>query len=166
MGRLHKVIGRSSVILLVFVTASTVALAPFAPTAHAVSPTTGTVTYSCCTAAVVDAKYHPGEVIRLPWIATDNVPSTEPGEMITLAASISGPYKKVAALKSAFARHKPRLGRINVKANQVRVSDVAVERRVSLIKIPSDATAGFYELTTSTTTRSLETSGGSVILVS
>jgi hypothetical protein len=86
--------------------------------------------------------------------------------MVTLAAKISGPYKTVASLKSAFDRHTPQLGRFNVDAVQVRVSDGAAVRPVSLIKIPGDATAGFYQLTTSTTTRSLATSGGAVIRVS
>ena len=112
MGRLQRVIKRSSAALLVLVTASSTVFLAFPATAHAASQTTGTVTYSCCTASAVNAKYHLGQVIRLPWIITDNGPSTKPSEMVTLAASISGPYKTVSALKSAFARHTPLLGRI------------------------------------------------------
>lgn len=163
---MRRFIGQSSARLLALVTVASLALVPLASTAHAVSKTEATFTYSCCTASVVDATYHPGEVIRLPWIATASVPSPRPRQLVTLAARISGPYRTVASLKSAFARHTPLLGRFNVEADQLRVSDGAAVQRFSLIKVPRDAAAGFYELTTSTTTRTLVTSGGSVIRVS
>ncbi len=166
MGIVRRVVGRSPARLLVLVTAASLVLMPVASAAHAASKTKATFTYTCCTASVVDATYHPGEVMRLPWIATANVPSVGQSELVTLGAKISGPYRTVASLKSAFARHTPRLGRFNAEADQIRVSDGAAVQRILLIKVPLDATAGFYELTSTTSTRSLVTSGGAVIRVS
>jgi hypothetical protein len=104
--------------------------------------------------------------MRVPWVVTANIPSADKSEVVTLSARISGPYKTVSSLKNAFARHTPQLGKFNVEADQVRVSDGVAERAVEIIKVPRDATAGFYELTTSSVTRSIVVSGGAVIRVS
>jgi hypothetical protein len=154
----RRVSGQSRARPLIVATTATLVLVPIASTAHADSKSNATFTYSYCTAAVVDATYHPGEVIRLPWVATANVPSAVKSETVTLSEEISGPYETVASLKSAFARHTPRLGKFNAEANEIRISYGVATRTVELITIPSDATAGFYELTTSTVTRSIATS--------
>jgi hypothetical protein len=164
MRRSQRVV-RQSVRMLLLVTAASLGLTPLATAAHATDKTKGTFTYSCCTASIVDATYRPGEVIRLPWIATASVPSG-PSELVTLSARISGPYNTVASLKSAFARHTPQLGRFNAEADVVRVSSGDAKRYFSLIKVPRDATAGFYELTTTTSVSSLAIRGGAVIRVS
>ena len=166
MKKVRKAIGQTSAGLFVLVTAASLILVPPPSTAQAGTTTRATFTYSCCTASVVDATYHPGEVMRLPWISTALVPSTRPKELLTLSAKISGPFKTVASLKFAFARHTPQLGRINAGAVKIRVSSGAGGRYFSLLKVPRNATAGFYELTTSTTNRFLVTSEGAVIRVS
>jgi hypothetical protein len=141
-------------------------LTPFAARAIAATKTKAMYSYSCCTDSIVDATYHPGEVMRLPWIATPDASSTGSEEMVMLSAKISGPYKTVASLKSAFARHTPQLGRFNAEADDLRVSNGVAKRYFSLIEVPRSATAGFYELTTTTSTPSLVTSGGAVIRIS
>lgn len=166
MKPLRQVFERFLARLLVLVVACSIALVPSASVAHAAGKSTAKFTYYCCSSSVIDATYHPGEVLHLPWITMAPVRSTKPTVMITLTAKISGPYQTVAALKSAFARHTPRLGRFNVQAVRIRMSDGVAARPVSLIRIPSDVTAGFYELTTSITTSSLVTSSGAVIRVS
>lgn len=166
MGAEGRVTGQSLTRLLAVTCTAVLVSVPFSAAAYAGSKTNATFTYSCCTAAVVAAEFHPGEVLRLPWVATADVPSAGKVDMVTLTAKISGPYKTVASLKSAFARRTPQLGKFNVEADQVRVSDGVAERTVELIKVPRDATAGFYELTTSTATHSLVVSGGAVIRVS
>jgi hypothetical protein len=165
MSRMRNVAGRSVSIFL-FVTAASLVVSPLATMAHAASKTNATYSYSCCTAAVLDAIYHPGEVIRLPWIATANTPGTGTAEvMVTLEAKISGPYKTVASLKSAFARHTPQLGQFNAEAVHIHISSDSAERYVSVIRVPSNAKPGFYELTTTTSIPSLVTTGGAVIRI-
>jgi hypothetical protein len=162
---MRKVVGRSVWIFL-FVTAALLVLSPLAITAHATSRAKATYSYSCCRSSVLDATYHPGAVIRLPWIATANTPGTSSAEvMVTLEATISGPYKTVASLKFAFAQHTPRLGQFNAEAIHIHVSSDSAERYVSVIRVPSNAKSGFYELTTTTLMPSLVTSGGAVIRV-
>ncbi len=138
---------------------------PLSTTAIAGNNVVSTFTYSCCTSAVLDAGYHPGEVIHLTWRATANAPRVTNLEVITLSARISGPYRTVALLKSSLARIHPRLGKFRAESNVVRVSDGVLEPIVEIITVPRDATAGFYELTTSSVTPSLVTNGGVIIRV-
>ena len=166
MGRDRIDIARVSARLLGLVAIVSLVLVPFASTAQGANKTNATFTYSCCTASFVNSPYHPGEVMRLPWTRTAHVPGALKTEMVTLSATITGPYKTVALLKTAFARHTPRLGEFNAKAAQIRVSDASGKRCFQLVKVPDVATAGFYELTTSVTTHSLVTSEGTVFRVS
>jgi hypothetical protein len=152
--------------LFLFVTAASLVLTPLASTANAATKTKAMYSYSCCTDSIVDATYHPGEVIRLTWIATPDASNTGSEEMVGLSAKISGPCKTVASLKSAFARHTPQLGRFNAEAEDLRVSNGVAKRCFSLIEVPRNATADFYELTTTTSIPSLVTSGGAVIRIS
>jgi hypothetical protein len=127
------------------------------------SPTT--FSYSCCDATFVNTVYHPGAVMTLKWTPSAYPPSDYPRSTVTLSAGISGPFHSVASLKKAFGRSHPKLGVINSKALTVRLSDQKPAHPTSLIRIPTDASKGFYELTTTVKEGSVTTSGGSIIRI-
>jgi hypothetical protein len=103
--------------------------------------------------------------MTLKWTPSAYPPSNFPRNAVTLSAGISGPFQSVASLKKAFRRSHPRLGIINSKALTVRLSDQKFAHPTSLIRIPTDAGKGFYELTTTVKEGSVTTSGGSIIRI-
>jgi hypothetical protein len=116
---------------------------------------------------LVNTIHHPGDVLTLKWIPETNTPtlSKQPAFTIVLSANISGPFVSVISLKKAFARAHPKRGRVNSKAITVRLSNRKSANPVSLIRIPANASKGYYELTTSVAGDGVTTSGGSVIRV-
>jgi hypothetical protein len=151
----------------------------FALTTLVLSPTTSgaqtpnsyhaTFTYECCSASalLVNTIYHPGDVLTLKWIPETNTPtlSKQPTFTIVLSANISGPFASVVSLKKAFTRAHPKRGRVNSKAITVRLSNRKSANPVSIIRIPANASKGYYELSTSMAGGSVAVSGGSVIRI-
>ncbi len=153
--------------LAVFV-ATTVVLSPTLSGAQTKSSQRAIFSYSCCSASVIDAVHHPGEVLKISWTRSTNPPTSDKKASLTyvLTATISGPFATVAALKTAFGRSRPRYGVVNSSATVIRVPNSKDANPVSMIRIPANAGNGFYELTTSVSGGSVTSTGGSVIRVS
>jgi hypothetical protein len=152
-------------ILSGFFVLGSVILSPVPSGAQTAKSSPTTFSYSCCTAKFVNTVYVPGTVMTLKWTPSAYPPSNYPRSTVTLSAGISGPFHSVASLKKAFGRSHPQLGEINSKALTVRLSDQKSAHPTSLIRIPTDAGKGFYELTTTVKEGSVTTSGGSIIRI-
>ena len=98
--------------------------------------------------------------MKLHWIATALGPSaTSAVSTVRLGAGLSGPFASVSALKSA---NSPATLTAPVIVTTNQVGDAPV----SVILIPKDAPAGYYNLTTTIEQDGGQLSGGSVIKVS
>jgi len=116
--------------------------------------------YSCCSSGDIGAVRHPGDTIKLHWIATPLGPSaTSAVSTVRLGAGLSGPFASVSALKSA---NSPATLTAPVIVTTNQVGDAPV----SVIVIPKDSPAGYYNLTTTIEQDGGQLSGGSVIKVS
>jgi hypothetical protein len=116
--------------------------------------------YSCCSSRDILTVRHPGETMRLHWIATPLAPSSNSAvSTVRMKASLSGPFGSVSQLK---ASHSP----VTMTAPTVITTDRVGGAPVSIILIPEDARAGEYNLTTTVDQDSGQISGGSVIQVS
>jgi hypothetical protein len=163
-----RIVRRQKIIMFAFVVATTVALMPATSDAQTKNSYRATFSYSCCSASFIDTVRHPGEVLRLRWIQLTNAPTSnkQPAFTIVLSADISGPFATVTSLKSAFARSRPKYGDIISRATAIRVSNTKLTKPVSLIRVPTDAGKGYYELTTSVAGGSVTSTVGSIIRIS
>jgi hypothetical protein len=124
--------------------------------------TTGTAlqAYSCCSSADIDAVRHPGETMSLHWIATPIGPSAASAvSSVRLGAELSGPFDSVSALKAADNTPATLTAPVIVTTNQVGSAPVSV------IVIPKDAAAGYYNLTTTIDQDGGQVTGGSILKV-
>ena len=116
--------------------------------------------YSCCSSEDINAVRHPGETLRLHWIATPAGPGSHgPTSTVRLRASLSGPFASVSTLKAAD--DPP-----TVSAPTIVTTDQRGQAPVSVLVIPVDAGGGYYNLTTTIEADGGQVSGGSVIQVS
>jgi hypothetical protein len=117
-------------------------------------------TYSCCSSGDIDAVRHPGETLRLHWLATPLAPSaTITISTVRLGAGLSGPFASVSVLKAA---NRP----ATLKAPVIVTTNQDGGAPVSVIVIPKDAADGYYNLTTTVDQDGGQFTGGSVIKVS
>lgn len=116
-------------------------------------------TYSCCSSSDVDTVRHPGDTMTLHWIATPLGPSAA-GTVSTvrLSAELSGPFASVPALKSS---NSPATSTAPV----IVTTDQVGAAPVSVIVIPKNAPAGYYNLTTTIDQDGGQITGGSIIRV-
>lgn len=121
-------------------------------------------TYSCCRAADVHRDYRPGETLALRWIV---IPAVQregvQTPQVELKASLVGPFSTVGELKASPGATAS--GIVTFAAETVRPSGLAGEEPVSVIAIPSDAAAGYYNLITAVSEASGSIGGASVIRV-
>jgi hypothetical protein len=122
-----------------------------------------TYQYSCCQAADITPVRQAGVPMVVHWIAT--VASPAPARRatpVTLAATLTGPFPDVAALKVMSSSH----GRPpTIVAGTVQTTDQAGGTPVSTLRLPTSTQAGFYDLTTTVTSAGGTASGHSVIQV-
>ena len=119
-----------------------------------------TFTYTCCRAADINPVRHPGDVVRLHWIASPSTPArSQHGGHVRLTASLAGPYASVTDLKAGPVRCP------SVVANPILITDQTVDAPVSTLAIPVNAAPGFYNLTTAVTDPAGRTSGSSVVRI-
>jgi hypothetical protein len=121
--------------------------------------------YTCCNASVMNTIYHPGSVITIHWIRTVGTSSSAPVTSVALSLSLTGPFRTVNLLKTESVGAHARLGRTNAHAHRIVLLDTAADNPISILRIPSDAGTGYYNLTTSTATKSLSESGSGIIRV-
>ncbi len=116
-------------------------------------------TYSCCSSADILAVRHPGETVTLHWVATPvGPPASGAVSTVRLGAGLSGPFASVSALKAAD-------GPATMTAPVIDTTNQAGEAPVSVIVIPQDAPAGYYDLTTTIDQDGGRLTGASVITV-
>jgi hypothetical protein len=134
-------------------------LAACSPSASVSTTGPALQTYSCCVPGDITAVRHPGETVTLHWIATPRGPSTQMSvSTVRLEAGISGPFATVSALKASTSPP-------TVTAPVIVTTDRVGGAPVSVIQIPKNARAGFYNLTTTVDEDGGRRSGGSVIRV-
>lgn len=116
--------------------------------------------YSCCSSQDILAVHHPGEELRLHWIAVPARPSSRGAvSTVRLEASLSGPFASVSKLKSSGNSG-------DVTAPVVVTTDRVGVVPVSSILIPENAPAGSYNLAWSIDQDGGKVSAESVIQVS
>ena len=121
--------------------------------------------YSCCGAKAIDTTYHPGQTMRLHWTSSSTVAAKGPSVTETLTARVTGPFASVAQLKAASSHAHPILGTLTIQALPRVVSDTLLAGPVSIIRIPTIAVTGYYNLTMTMSTTHLSVSGSSVIRI-
>jgi len=121
--------------------------------------------YTCCTESLVNTVYHPGDTIVVRWIRSAGIPTRVRATSITLSTGLSGPYRTVTLLKTDSVGAHPQLGGTNVSAVPIRVMDRTIASPVSILRIPADAGAGYYNLTTTVGTKNLTIGGAGIIRV-
>jgi len=108
-----------------------------------------TYNYTCCSSSFVNTIYHPGEVIALHWIREIVQPIENSRFTIILKEKLSGPFSSVGTLKSTVTALPKVSEPVEISAPVIRVSNTRAQRPVSLIHIPLDAAAGYYNVSTS-----------------
>ena len=121
--------------------------------------------YTCCTGSLLNTVYHPGDIIAVHWIRSTGTPTRVRAASITLSTGLSGPYRTVTLLKTDSVGAHPQLGGTNVSAVPIRVMDTTIASPVSILRIPADAEAGYYNLTTSVGTKNLTVGGAGILRV-
>jgi hypothetical protein len=125
-------------------------------------------TFECCRAPVVNTVYRPGEVLRLQWVRVAQAPGPAgptPRAMLTLRASLSGPFSNVATLKTASVSSSSQLGSIGITAVPLKVSNRLPSGPVSLIRIPSTARSGYFNLSFRVSSGAWSVSSATIIRV-
>lgn len=121
--------------------------------------------YTCCTESLINTVYHPGDIIAVHWIRSASTATRIRATSITLSTRLSGPYRTVTLLKTDSVGANPQLGRTNASAVPIRVMDTIVASPVSILRIPADAGAGYYNLTTTVGMKNLTVGGAGIIRV-
>jgi hypothetical protein len=97
--------------------------------------------------------------VELHWNSTGSDRSSAgQATAVRLEAGLAGPFRSVAELKAAA-------GSPSIVAPVVVATTASGVAPVSVIRIPPDASPGFYSLTTTVIHNGLRTSGGSVMQV-
>jgi hypothetical protein len=123
-----------------------------------------TYQYSCCQAADIAPVRQAGVPMLVHWIATVALPApARTVTPVTLAATLTGPFPDVAALKNVMSSSHGRPP--TIVAGTVQTTDQAGGTPVSTLRLPSSTPAGFYDLTTTVTSAGGTASGHSVIQV-
>jgi hypothetical protein len=115
--------------------------------------------YTCCSSQDVNTVYHPGETLRLHWIAT-RVMTTNPNPTrVTLTAQLNGPFVDEAHLKGNPT------GGTTLLAPPIEATTTVGESHTSTISLPATLVPGYYNLTSATSVPSFHASGASIVRV-
>ena len=106
-----------------------------------------TYAYTCCSAALVDTVYDPGEVIAIHWTRVVLPPAVYGHGVLLLSARLLGPFASVEELKSTITSSPSSRQAVNVASSVKRVANTAYANPVTQVAIPSTATPGYYNLT-------------------
>ncbi len=143
---------------------------PSSPQSSRHATTYARFTYTCCSAKLVSRSWHPGQTVPVRWSAVAGAPSSRPNAVpITLSARLTGPFKRVADLKSTMAASAPVTGvtrRRSLVAPAIHTTSLAGGAPVSLIVLPAQTPPGFYDLHTAVVAAGATSSGDAVVSVS
>ncbi len=115
--------------------------------------------YTCCDAADVQRVWHPGETLTMHWSPQSAQTTDSSTQMLTLTASLTGPYADVDSLKKGGAAS------ISLKAAPVSASNGTHSSPVSVIALPAGLAPGLYNLTGTVASSGASSSGSSIIQV-
>jgi hypothetical protein len=117
--------------------------------------------FTCCAnSEALRHAWHPGQDITLQWSAESaGMTADDSHHPITLTAIFTGPYASVAALKTGGTHSETLL------ASPIRVTDRTSSSAVSMIALPLDLAAGWYNLVTTIKSARGSTGGATVIQV-
>jgi len=121
--------------------------------------------YSCCGDGFGTVSYHSGEILKVDWIRSALRKSDASPTTIDLSLVASGPFPTIAALKKNFTRSHPVLGRTVFSATTLHVSDEKIASPVSVLHVPANAGAGYYELTIKKVKGSASSGGGLIFSI-
>jgi hypothetical protein len=101
------------------------------------------VSFSCCRSGDVDRVYHPGDTVRVHWIADDRPDgSTGRAVPLTLTARIVGTFTSAQQMK----RHLY-MSADGIDSEPIHVTEQSLGRHpVSEIRLPDDIRPGLYGL--------------------
>ena len=117
------------------------------------------VSFTCCRSADVDRVYHPGDTVRIHWIA-DFQPSGSTGATapITLTARIVGSFRSVQHMKRQF-----RMSARGIESEPIHVTEQSLGRHpISEIQLPADTHPGVYSLVTTINDGGVESGASSI----
>lgn len=106
------------------------------------------VTFTCCRSTDVDRAYHPGETIRIHWIANFQ-PHGSTGEAvpITLIARVVGSFPSAGQMK-----HNLNVRGAGIASGPIHVTEQSLGRNpISVIRLPRNISPGVYDLVTTIT---------------
>ena len=122
-----------------------------------------TFQYTCCSWKLVHTVYHPGDAIVIKWIRVQD--SSPPNEIMVISAEIVGPFSKSGAFQHFTPDGSFSPGLVHARAPDIQLLNSHPLRPISVIHIPRDAKAGYYEFETGTVWKGSGDSGfgGTVI---
>ena len=146
---------------------SIVAHSSSGPTPGAEGRVTATYGYSCCSAALVDTVYHPGEVMAIHWTRVVLPPAMYGHGVLLLSARLVGPFASVEELKATITSSPSSRQAVNVASSVTRVRNTVAANPVTRVAIPSTAAAGYYNLTVTmgSSPRNIVTGAGTIVRV-
>ncbi len=121
--------------------------------------------FSCCSSAEVDTVYHPGEFFNLNWMSTEVGTGPKTRFWVALKAEIIGPFSSVKSLKKSMTMLHPKTMPVEAKSKVLRVLNAYESNPLSIIKIPSNAGTGYYDLVFTSLENGVTSEGASVIRI-
>jgi hypothetical protein len=137
-------------------------LAGCSATSGSSDPSRAMFTFTCCRASDMHRVYHPGDLVTIHWIREAATYGSASGQRIpvTLSAQVDGSFGSPADAKAAYTQ-----GRRVGQARAVHVTSLTTTAPVSRIRIPSGASPGLYNLTTTVADPGSTKSGTGIIRV-
>jgi hypothetical protein len=121
--------------------------------------------FNCCTGFDASAVYHPGEDVRLSWTSVPVTPGAPRKETITLSAMLSKSFPSAGAIKSGVKDGRNvNVGPFIAESSQ-RVSNRSGAAPLVILRIPSDARTGYYDLVTSSSQHGVSETAASIFQI-
>ena len=106
-----------------------------------------TYSYSCCQNGETTQVWHPGEQRTIAWTAVPGAMTSDPRPAkVTIRSRLSGPFASVAELKNASANPNSNTARRKIDGTPLQIDNRTVNGVVSVVQLPADLPAGFYNL--------------------
>jgi hypothetical protein len=115
--------------------------------------------FTCCDGSDVQRIWHPGETLLLHWSPQSASSTDSATQMLTLTATLRGPYADVDSLKRGG------MAPTTLAAASVSATTAMPSSPTSVIVLPADLPPGFYDLTEKVASASGSASGSNVVRV-